>query len=300
MSRFDGILNVNKPPGMTSHDVVNLVRRLAGQKRVGHAGTLDPSAEGVLLICVGKGTKVVEYLTNDRKAYRAEITLGESTDTYDAEGSVTKRASTEGITLASIERALGMFRGPITQVPPAYSAIKLAGKPLYKLARAGVEVSPQPRPVTIYALDLLDWQPPVLTIYVKCSKGTYIRSIANDLGAVLECGAHLSHLLRLASGRFTLASASTTEELVHAFAKDEASELIFALDEALLDYGALIVGRTRESAVRNGVPWAAGPATSSQVVGDRRPVRVYSVEGEIVAMAEFDSHAGRWQPSKVF
>ena len=297
---MDGIFNVNKPPGMTSHDVVSVVRRLAGQRRVGHAGTLDPAAEGVLLICVGKATKVVEYLTNDRKSYRAAITLGVSTDTYDAEGRITKRTSSVNVGLAEIEAVLAGFRGSIVQVPPAYSAIKRAGQPLYKLARAGIEVLPEPRRVTIYRLEALAWRPPVFTLCVECSKGTYIRSLANDLGERLGCGAHLSHLLRTASGHFTLDAAATIEELGAAFGSGRAEDLLFALDEALLDYDALVVHPERSRAVTHGLSWAAGEAARARAVGERGPVRVYSVEGEIVAMAEYDRGSGRWQPSKVF
>jgi tRNA pseudouridine55 synthase len=292
---LDGIINVNKPAGMTSHDVVNVVRQLSRQRRVGHAGTLDPAAEGVLLVCVGKGTKVVEFLTNDRKAYRAEVTLGISTDSFDAEGRVTKRAPSVEVTLPEIVAALDDFRGTIWQVPPLYSAIKRAGQPLYKLARAGREVALEPRRVTIYRLEVIDWQPPTLTLFIECSKGTYIRSLANDLGERLGCGGHLSYLLRVASGRFTLATASTLDELAKAFADGSADELIFALDEGLLDYDALIVSEQRAQAVRNGIDW-----TARRAVGGECPVRVYSVEGEILAMANYDAGSGSWHPSKVF
>lgn len=298
--QFDGIFNLNKPPGMTSHDVVNLVRRLSGQRRVGHAGTLDPSAEGVLLICIGKATKVVEYLTNDTKAYRAEITLGVSTDTYDAEGRVTKRTPSLHVSLPNIEAILSDFRGTIVQVPPAYSAIKRAGQPLYKLARAGIDVSPEPRQVTIYRLEVLAWRPPVLSLCIECSKGTYIRSVAHDLGERLSCGAHVSHLLRTASGHFTLDSASTTDELAVAFSAGRPQDLLFALDEALLDYDALIVRDERAKTIAHGLSWAAAEGVSRRIVGDHGPVRVYSVGGEIVAMVNYDSSSGRWQPSKVF
>lgn len=285
---------------MTSHDVVSVVRRLTGQRRVGHAGTLDPLAEGVLLLCVGRATKVVEYLVEDRKCYRAEITLGASTDTYDAEGVVTARAPSVDVSFDSVEHAVAGFRGTIEQIPPRYSAIKHQGKPFYKLARAGSDLAPAPRQVTIFRLDIVDWRPPLLGLDIECSKGTYIRSLANDLGAALGCGAFLSRLLRTRSGYFDLHTASTIEELRDSFAEGRAEELIFAFDHALLRIDAVIVSAERARAVGNGRPWAVAEPTGTRAIGTKGPVRVYSVQGEIVAMATYDSATACWQPSKVF
>lgn len=200
---MDGILNINKPLGLTSHDVVAQVRRAAGQKRVGHAGTLDPLATGVLLVCLGRATRLVEYLMGQKKVYEATVKLGQSTATYDAEGEVTLTRPVPALTLPQLEEALNPFRGEIEQVPPMYSALKQKGQPLYKLARAGVEVERPSRPVTIYQLTLLAWQEPELQLEIHCSAGTYIRSLAHDLGELLGCGGHLTALKRTAVGTFT-------------------------------------------------------------------------------------------------
>jgi tRNA pseudouridine55 synthase len=179
---INGIVNVNKPTGMTSHDVVNAVRRFSHITRIGHAGTLDPMATGVLLICIGQGTRVVEYLTDHDKTYRARVRLGVETDTYDATGQVVA-TSAVSVTGPQIEIALQDFVGKLKQMPPAFSAIKKDGVPLYKLARRGIEVETEPREIEIYSIDLRETALPDLEFDVHCSKGTYIRSLAHDLGA---------------------------------------------------------------------------------------------------------------------
>src|SRR5579859_1972604 len=193
---MDGILNINKPTGMTSHDVVAKVRKLLKQRRVGHAGTLDPAASGVLPICVGQATRVAEYLSESGKAYRATIIFGAVTDTYDSEGIITRTASTNGLTRATIEAILPAMLGSQMQVPPRYSAIKLQGQPAYKRARAGEEITLEARPIVIYSLKVIDWIPPYLTLAIECSKGTYIRSLAHDLGMQIGCYAYLNSLIR--------------------------------------------------------------------------------------------------------
>jgi len=187
----DGILNINKPAGMTSFRVVALVRRLSGERRVGHAGTLDPAATGVLPVCLGRATRVVKFLMDTTKTYRAEIELGIATDTGDASGQIVQKGDPFSISREALESALVSFCGSIRQTPPMYSAVKYQGKPLYRLARAGITVERKSRPARIYNLELVDWQPPVFTIEVACGKGTYIRTLASDLGQVLGCGAYL-------------------------------------------------------------------------------------------------------------
>lgn len=209
---MDGILNIDKPAGLTSHDVVNRVRRLMGLRRVGHAGTLDPLATGVLLVCTGRATRLVEYVTALPKSYQAVIELGKETSTYDAEGQVT---ATKPVVVSRPElaQALSQFQGTIDQMPPLYSAIKQGGQPLYKLARQGVAVVRQSRPVTIYEIQILAWESPRVELLVKCSAGTYIRSLAHDVGQALGCGGYLAALRRLAVGPFTAAQAVTLDGL---------------------------------------------------------------------------------------
>jgi tRNA pseudouridine55 synthase len=194
---LDGILNIHKPTGKTSYDMVAMVKRLSGERRVGHAGTLDPAASGVLPICLGRGTRVIEFLAEASKTYHARIELGVETDTYDASGRIVQRKDGSAIGLKEIEVALLPFRGLIEQTPPRYSAIKHQGRRLYELARAGIEVEPRSRPAMVYRLEILGWAPPTVTVEVECGKGTYLRSLAHDLGQSLGCGATLQELVRL-------------------------------------------------------------------------------------------------------
>lgn len=300
-----GIFNVNKPVGITSHDAVDIVRRASGTRRVGHAGTLDPAAEGVLLICVGKATKVSEYLVDSRKIYCAEITLGLETDTYDSEGQLVFKApeaQVQSISIEEITVALRSLTGKISQVPPAYSAIKKKGQPLYKLARAGISVELEPREVEIYRADLLFYQLPVLKVEIECSKGTYIRSFAHDLGQRLGCGAYLSYLVRLASGRFKVEDAVPLPVLEDALRRGYWQEFIYPLDHALLDFGAAILGEESQKAIINGRSWVPRirQPSAETVLEARGFCRAYSLEGEIVALLKLDERGGRWWPEKVF
>jgi len=197
-----GFLNVYKPVGKTSHDVVAYFRKLLKIKKIGHTGTLDPFAEGVLPICIGNSTRLIEYLPDD-KAYLAFVQLGKATDTYDTEGNVTFE-SDKKVTKDDILEALKTFEGEIEQLPPMYSAIKVAGKKLYEYAREGKVVEVKPRKVTIHKIELknFDEEKQEAQVYIECSKGTYIRSIANDLGQNLDCGGYLTRLIRTQAGKF--------------------------------------------------------------------------------------------------
>jgi tRNA pseudouridine55 synthase len=293
----DGILVINKPPGVTSHDVVARVRWLTHQRRVGHAGTLDPLATGVLVVCLGQATRMAEYATDGDKTYRAEIVLGAATDTYDADGRVTARAEVQ-CSLADIRRALTGFLGHILQAPPAYSAIKQGGEPLYKAARAGLEVKTEARPVRIDGLRIVAYQAPVLALEVDCGKGTYIRSLAHDLGQRLGCGAHLSALVRLRSGRFSLADAITLDDLALAVQFDYLDRFLYPPDETVLDQPAVILGPERALGIRQGKGMAVAPAPA----GSGEPVlcRAYDLDGEFLALGCLDRQAGWWRPHKVF
>jgi tRNA pseudouridine55 synthase len=291
---MSGILNINKPAGMTSHDVVNAVRRASGQRRVGHAGTLDPIATGVLLVCVGNATRVSRFLTDSRKTYRADIHLGIATDTDDAEGQIIYQAPEVRVSREEVEEVLRGFVGTIQQVPPAYSAIKKDGQPMYKLARRGVKVQPEPRTVEIYRLEVTEWDLPRVQVEVECGKGTYVRALARDLGERLGCGAHVTALVRLASGRFTLDRAESLETVEEAFREGYWMYLMHPLDEALLDFEAMVVGPESERRIRNGqqVPGPAGDG-----MGYRR---AYSTAGNFIGLLRYDPRTGLWQPDMVF
>lgn len=207
-----GLLVIDKPVGPSSHDVVGRVRRLVATRRVGHAGTLDPLAGGVLLVCVGRATRLVEYLVGLDKVYETNVRLGQATTTYDAEGQVTAERPVT-VVKADILAALPAFRGAIRQRVPPYSAVKRDGRPLYERARRGEVIELPARDVTIHTLDLLAYEPPLLTLRVVCSSGTYIRSLAHDLGEALGCGGHVAALRRTAVGRFSLADAAPLDAL---------------------------------------------------------------------------------------
>lgn len=199
-----GLLIIDKPLGQTSHDVVQRVRRISGVRRVGHAGTLDPLATGVLLVCLGPATRLIEYLIGHDKTYETTIRLGQTTTTYDAEGDIILERPVN-VTHSQLLTTLSTFRGAIRQVVPAYSAVKREGRPLYEAARRGEAVDPPARDVVIHALDPLAFESPFVTLRVSCSSGTYIRSLAHDLGEVLGCGGHVAALRRTAVADFTLA-----------------------------------------------------------------------------------------------
>lgn len=209
--KMDGILLVNKPSGMTSHDVVNKIRRVLKTKKVGHCGTLDPDATGVLVICVGKATKALQFLTSEEKEYIATLSLGTSTDTYDASGKVVESKEFEGIN--HLEEVLQSFIGKQMQMPPIYSAIKVNGRKLYEYARNNEKVEIQPREVEIKELELLDIQEHLITLRVSCSKGTYIRSLCVDIAKSLGYPGHMSHLIRSRSGHFDIKDCFSLEDI---------------------------------------------------------------------------------------
>jgi tRNA pseudouridine55 synthase len=313
---MDGIFNVNKPVGMTSHDVVARARRLTRQKRVGHAGTLDPAASGVLPICLGQATRVAEYLSASGKAYRATVRFGVVTDTYDGEGEILRTAPVT-LTMEDIAAALPAFLGRQLQVPPIYSAIKRAGQPLYKLARAGAVVTAEARQVDISALSIVRWESPDLIVDVECSKGTYIRSLAFDLGERLGPGAHLAGLVRTRSGPFTLATSLTLEDLERALAGETWRDHLYAPDEALLDQRAAILGAAGEARVRTGQLLRLVPPTApaSPAVGETIPasggvpdlappmdvplLRAYAVDGRFLGILRWEPTQAAWHPYKV-
>ncbi|MCK4691734.1 MAG: tRNA pseudouridine(55) synthase TruB [Desulfuromonadales bacterium] len=236
---------------MTSHDVVRQVRRIYHTRKVGHAGTLDPLATGVLLVAIGDGTKILQFLLADNKSYRATFKLGITTDTLDAEGRVLqKRAVTES-SRAQLETVCEQFRGATEQVPPMYSALKKNGVPLYKFARRGEVVKREPRQVTISRLEILQIDFPDITIEVDCSKGTYIRSLVADIGEALGCGAHLTALRRLKSGAFSINDCASLEQLQPV---NDSTPQLLTLDQALFNYPAVQVDETAAKALTCGVP----------------------------------------------
>lgn len=247
----DGILNINKPAGMTSHDVVYRVRKATGIKRVGHTGTLDPMATGVLPVCVGSAARVTEYLDLDFKTYRCDMTLGKITDTLDIWGELLEERSTEGIREEDVLNAFASFSGLIRQTPPMYSAVRVNGRKLYEYAREGKEVEVKSRNVYIKNLvvESVDMEKKAITFTVECSKGTYIRSICGDIGEKLGCGGIMTGLVRLASGAFRLEEAIDLDSL-SSMEIPEIEKLLYGADFPLVHFGKVLVdGRTGENFV---------------------------------------------------
>ena len=246
-----GILLLDKPLGLTSNAALSRAKRVLGIRKAGHTGALDPLATGLLPLCFGQATKVSAFLLDADKGYLAEVTLGQTTASGDAEGEVTGEREVPQIDCAALEEVLDEFRGVIDQVPPMYSALKHKGKRLHELARAGIEVERKPRRVTIHRLDLLEFQRPRFVLRVGCSKGTYIRSLAMDIGARIGCGAHLSALRRESSGPFALADAVTLEALEQMNA-DQARRLFMPPDAALPHLPAVELDDEQATAIRHG------------------------------------------------
>jgi tRNA pseudouridine55 synthase len=289
-----GVLVVDKPIGLTSHDVVQIIRRGTGIRRAGHTGTLDPRASGVLVVLVGPAVRLSEYVSASDKRYQATIRLGSSTDTYDAEGTVVGGSvSLEGITEEKFEEILQQFVGEIEQVPPPYSAIKVKGRKAYEMAREGEEVDLEPRKIRVYSLEVLEWAPPEVVIDVYCSSGTYVRSLANDLGQKLGCGAHLVGLRRTKSGRFTLRDAVPLRRLQEAFDAGNWYRHLIPAAEALADWPMVELDGDEVELIRHGHRVAAEPGAEGWARG-------VSEQGDLVALLEVDPEASEWQPRKVF
>jgi tRNA pseudouridine55 synthase len=288
-----GVLVVDKPVGLTSHDVVQIIRRGTGIRRAGHTGTLDPRASGVLVVLIGPAVRLSEYVSASDKRYQATIRLGSSTDTYDAEGRIVSSSSVENISEDQFEEALEQFVGEIEQVPPPYSAIKVQGRKAYEMAREGEEVNLEPRTIQVYSLELLEWAPPEVVVDVFCSSGTYVRSLANDLGEVLGSGAHLVGLRRTKSGRFTLRDAVPLRRLQESFVAGDWYKYLIPAAEALADWPMVELDGDQVELVRHGHRVQAEP----EMTGWARGV---SEQGDLVALLELDEQSQEWQPRKVF
>ena len=251
---MDGIIVIDKPLGRTSHDMVGFVRRLLGIKKVGHTGTLDPDATGVLPICIGKATKASEMLTESEKAYRAQLVLGMITDTLDASGEILAEQPV-AVTKEQIEKIISEFIGEIEQIPPMFSAIKKDGKKLYELARAGITVERKSRKVKIYDIKIeeIDLKQGTVTIYVECSKGTYIRTLCEDIGLRLGCGAYMNTLVRTKSAQFVIEDSFTVEKLSEMKENGTINEAIIPVDRVFSAYKSVILNDFLTQKAKNGV-----------------------------------------------
>ena len=283
---ISGFVIIDKPAGITSHDVVSRVRRILGTRKVGHTGTLDPFATGVLPVAVNEGTKAIPFLDEGSKVYEALLRLGVATDTLDMTGSVISEADSAGITIEQVNSSLSEFRGAISQIPPMYSAIKQGGQPLYKLARQGMEVDRKARDVEIYSLSLLSFEPPYLAIRVICSRGTYIRTLADDIGRSLGCGAALQELRRTASGPFLIENAVTLQKMEEMAGGGRVAEICISPFGALDHLPDIPLSDAGLDGLRFGrAPAWGGTLLETPVVClEERVVRLTS-DGKLVAVA---------------
>ncbi|RJP49737.1 MAG: tRNA pseudouridine(55) synthase TruB [Anaerolineaceae bacterium] len=296
---ISGVLVVDKPVGMTSHDVVEAIRRGTGIRRAGHTGTLDPRASGVLVILIGPAVRLSEYVSASDKRYQAIIRLGSSTDTFDADGKFVQSNQPVNVTEEQFEKILKNFEGEIEQTPPPYSAVKVGGRRAYDMARQGEEVELAPRKIQVHHLEVLEWAPPEVVVDVHCSSGTYVRSLANDIGVQLGTGAYLVGLRRTKSGRFSLRDATPLRKLQEAFQAGNWYQYLIPAAEALADWPAVELNPDEVEEVRHGhrVKMAADAPTTEMVRG-------VSAAGELIALmipaANPEDGSPEWQPKKVF
>jgi tRNA pseudouridine55 synthase len=287
-----GLLVIDKPTGPTSHDIVNIVRRGTQIRKVGHTGTLDPYASGVLLILLGSVTRLAEYLLEVDKEYLATIRFGSATSTYDAAGRVT---ATRPFTFReeTLEAKLATFVGERLQVPPVYSAIKVGGRKAYELARRGEHVEMAPRKVNIYDLSLLRWESPNAVVRVRCSRGTYIRSIAHDVGQAMGSHAHLVSLRRIRLGPFSVERATPLEELKRRFLESTWEKVAMPASTVLEGWATVNLTAEETEKIRNGIAIPAPEGATGRA-------RAIAPDGELMAVVEADTAAGTWHPKKVF
>ena len=311
---YHGIINVYKEKGFTSHDVVAKLRGICKQKKIGHTGTLDPMAEGVLLVCLGKATKLVDLLTEGDKCYRATMKLGYETDTEDVTGETTAEgdaAVLAQLTQADVKRAILSFIGKYDQIPPMYSALKVNGKKLCDLARAGVTVERQARPVQLYSIEIIKMELPRVCMRVRCSKGTYIRTLCQDIGEKLSCGACMESLLRTKVSEFCVQDAlrlSEIEERVQKAAGQTPSEqwnaemfdFIYAVDSVFLQYKKAVICKEWNKLLYNGNRMKKDMFVSYQKDWEQQKVRIYDEEGRFIGIYEYSEIHGDYKPVKLF
>ncbi|MFC2040367.1 tRNA pseudouridine(55) synthase TruB [Chloroflexota bacterium] len=304
---MDGILNIDKPAGITSHGVVARVKKLSGERKVGHAGTLDPAATGVLPVCLGRATRIVEYLMDTSKVYLTEIMLGLTTDTYDTTGQILDEKPVTGISLGTLEKALETFVGVIEQLPPMFSAVKHQGQPLYRMARSGIAVERKSRIAHIYRLELLDWQPPLLTIEMECGKGTYVRTLAHDLGTLFGCGGVVNSLRRLRCGFFDIRQAVPLDTLTEATDDGNLASYVQPADSAIRHIPWVEIDEKSETAMRQGKrldlaavkPGDLG-APADYINQLNHLYRAYNKQQQFIGMLVFNPINEQFRPAKVF
>lgn len=292
---MNGVLNIDKPSGITSHDVVQTVRRILGQKRVGHTGTLDPLATGVLVLCIGQATRIARFLEAGEKEYQAVMRLGVTTDTLDADGHVLETRAYTSPDKTEVLRVLNGFIGTITQRPPAYSAVKVRGVPSYKLARAGKQEPLKPRSVTVSSIDLVAYEDPFIAVSVRCSKGVYIRTLCAEIGDKLGPGSHLTSLVRNRSGIFRKEDSVTTDQLA-VLSPEDIGRVLIPIDRALADMPAITVNPEEAGRITNGNKIAIQDRDDINREGVL--IRTHDEAGRLIALTR--TGGGKLAPEIVF
>ena len=300
---INGILNINKEAGYTSHDVVAKLRGITKQRKIGHTGTLDPDARGVLPICFGKATKVCELLTNREKVYLATLLLGRSSDTQDSSGKVLSQRSTCHLTEEEVVTCIKSFEGESDQIPPMYSAIKVDGKKLYQLAREGIEIERKARKIVIEEINILEVDLPRVKMEIKCSKGTYIRTLCHDIGEKLGCGGLMEELLRTQVGDYTLENSITIDEFREQFESGHFAHLLMKIEDVFGEYPKLYLKKEGESLAYNGNPLPSKMITGEIQLQNKEKVRLYNESGSFIGVyqwVESVSGEGRLKVEKLF
>lgn len=295
-----GILNIYKEKGYTSHDVVAKLRGITGQRKIGHTGTLDPEAEGVLPVCLGRATKVCDLLTDRDKTYEAVLLLGIRTDTQDVTGTVTDRGDIQGITREMVEQAARKYVGEYDQIPPMYSALKVNGKKLYELAREGKTIERKARRVRIYELEILEEALPRVRLRVRCSKGTYIRTLCDDIGADLGCYGCMEALLRTSVGPFALEEACRLEDVEAAVKAGELGKMLCPIDRLFAEYPAVQVKKGWEKLAYNGNGLKRSMTDGDRETRDGACVRIYDAGGNFLALYRYHREAEEYTTVKMF
>lgn len=295
-----GIVNIKKEKGFTSHDVVAKLRGIVGQKKIGHTGTLDPDATGVLPVCLGKATKLCDMLTDKNKTYETVMLLGKTTDTQDISGTVLFEEKVDGIDEETVKKCISGFVGDYMQVPPMYSALKVNGKKLYELARQGIEVERKARPVTIFEINIMEMDLPRVRMEVSCSKGTYIRTLCHDIGQKLGCGACMEELIRTKVSRFELADGFTLAQVQEMKEANRLEEIVVPIDVMFEEYDAVTLKKEYVAFAYNGNFFLPKHISEKIELREGKHVRVYDEEGRFIAIYMFDQERCLFQIVKMF
>ena len=295
-----GVINIHKEKGFTSHDVVAKLRGIVGQKKIGHTGTLDPDATGVLPVCLGKATKLCDMLTDKNKTYETVMLLGKVTDTQDISGAILNESPTDRLDEETVKETIQSFVGDYMQVPPMYSALKVNGKKLYELAREGVEIERKARPVTILGIEIKEMNLPRVRMEVSCSKGTYIRTLCHDIGEKLGCGACMEELIRIRVSRFKLEDSLTLSQVQELKDSGDLEQILVPIDEMFSDYDAITLKEEFMSFVYNGNTFMPKHVKQYIELVDGKMVRVYDDKGNFIAIYKFIKEKYIFKIEKMF